>query len=450
MPTRAWQFATGGMVWLIAQTTYLSKQSSNIAAVAGALFLIASLLVITPHSTYPGLLALLPTLAAGAWLWAGGIAASVSRVLLSRPLMQWIGGLSYVWYLWHWPVLILGEYLLPVRGNFINSIGALGLSLLLAIATHHLIENPIRFGKAKRIKPLWQIAVALIAMLLINSQLLRWHTHTFEQLNSSQNNSQASRYVRAISDLPFFYADGCDDWFHSDALKPCSYGAENAPKTVVLLGDSIGAQWFPTLTHIYQADQWKIVVLTKSSCPMVDAPLFYERIGREYSECTRWRKRALEWIAAQKPDAVFLGSTASYPFSDQQLIEGSLRVLQSLSAAAGKVYLIEANPVLGFNGPECLMQRDNLWSQPCSTQHPQDSPYAHVAKLLEAALGAFPNVHWLETASFVCPERDCAAERDGIIVFRDAQHLTASFTASAARHFAQQIRNFAGKNNQQN
>jgi len=238
MPTRAWQFAAGGMVWLMSQQQTASQSSARVSGVTALVLLLAAMLFITPDTIYPGLYALLPTLATCALLWAGSHTASSSHALLSYPAMQWVGRLSYAWYLWHWPVLILGEHLLPIRGHWLYTLAALLLSLMLAIATHYTIENPIRFGSAKRVPPRWQIGASLALMVVCSSQLLRWYNETHDALNSEAR----SVYMSAISDLPFFYSDDCDDWFHSDTLKPCRYGSETASKTAVLLGDSIGAQ----------------------------------------------------------------------------------------------------------------------------------------------------------------------------------------------------------------
>src|SRR5690625_7366407 len=83
-----------------------------------------------------------------------------------------------------------------------------------------------------------------------------------------------------------------------------------------------------------------IIGLTKSSCPMVDEPFFYKRIGREFTECASWRDKALDWIAKNKPDTVFIGSTASSAFSDQQFVEGSKRILDRIADHADELYQI--------------------------------------------------------------------------------------------------------------
>lgn len=215
----------------------------------------------------------------------------------------------------------------------------------------------------------------------------------------------------------------------------------DAPYTAVLLGDSVGAQWFPALTEMLNPQEWKIIVLTKSSFPMVDEPFFYQRIGREYTECTVWPDRAIAWLQQRHVQRLFMGGTASPNFSPQQWSDGTHRILGQLAPHADAIYLIEANPTLAFNGPDCLRQRP-----PEQCQSPPASPqYAQVASYLQQAIALQPKAHWLETSSFVCPSNRCQALRttdDGheIVVFRDSQHLTASFVTTASRHFLKQIK----------
>ena len=350
--------------------------------------------------------------------------------------MQAVGRLSYVWYLWHWPVLVVGQQILPIHGHWDYTVLAVGVSLLAAIATHHLIETPIRFGRPAQLRHSWQMGLALCLMVLLNSQMLRWNTEARDTLARSSSTIAA----RATVDVPIIYQHGCDDWYHSDELKPCVYGKADAPKTALLLGDSIGAQWFPTLTAMLDHQQWRIVVLTKSSCPMVDEPFFYQRIGRDYTECSVWRDRAIQWVRQNPVQWIFMGSTASYDFTPEQWEQGTGRLLEQLAAHAEGIYVIEANPTLAFDGPSCLRQRlpEECGSAPASAPR-----YPEVAHYLQQAIEQQPKAHWLETSSYVCPNDQCSAQRHvngkETVVFRDSQHLTASFVATAAEHFLRQI-----------
>ena len=52
-----------------------------------------------------------------------------------------------------------------------------------------------------------------------------------------------------------------------------------SPDIVVLIGDSIITQWYSLLPGIFSEPDWKIIVLTKSSCAMVDEAFYYSFIG---------------------------------------------------------------------------------------------------------------------------------------------------------------------------
>ena len=436
MPTRAWQFAAGALVWLLVQERAPNKFQAAMLSWCGALLLIAALVVIGPNSTYPGLLAMLPTLGTCALLWSGSCLEkqhSPGALLTLRPV-QAIGRLSYAWYLWHWPVLIIGAQLLPIKGNVSNTLLAISVSLLAAILTHHLIENPIRYGRPARIKEKPQIAVALFAMLLLSSQFTRWNNEN----NETVTLASSTPVSRAMADMPIIYQHGCDDYFRSDTLKPCSYGDHDAPNTAVLFGDSIGAQWFPTLANMYDSKEWKIVVFTKSSCPMVDEPYFLPTIGREYTECAVWRERAIGWLEKRKVNSIFMGGSAARDFKPEQWVEGTRRILDRLAPNTDAIYLIESTPTLAFHGPDCLSRNtpEKCQSAPANPQYPQ------VAAYLQKAAALQPKARWIETSSFVCPAGTCHAMRDDVFVFRDSQHLTASFAALAAPSFLHQIRQY--------
>ncbi len=434
MPTRAWQFSAGALTWLITNQKAVTVKGSNIAGIVGATLLVTGLCAISPLTLYPSWLALLPTVATCALIYSGSCQQSTSYRSFSITPMQWLGKLSYSWYLWHWPVLILGEHFFPIRGVFFNTVLAIIISLLLAIFTYYLIENPIRFGRIKQIQVWKQIGLAIFIMIMLNSLFLRWNIYSQKQITQNQNNV----FILATRDMPSFYQNGCDTWYSSDELTPCSYGDINATKTAVLWGDSIGAQWFPALTSMYNSKEWKIIVLTKSSCPIVDEPFFYQRIGREYTECSRWRTKAITWLNHQKIDTLFIGSVASTPFTDEQWTQGTLRILDQLQTVPN-IYLIESNPTLGYDGPECLMKYYHTHPEKCIGSHTDNQHYRHVAQILRTATQQTKNTHWIEVSNFVCPQSTCRAMMGNTVVFRDPQHLTASFTAQADKYFLKQM-----------
>ncbi len=149
LPTRAWELGAGAAVAVAAAR--LSRLPSGVAAAlgwAGLAAVVWSVTQFTTSTAFPGVAALLPV-AGTAAVVAAGCAAEPSgpgRLLGIRPL-QVVGGLSYSWYLWHWPVLLLAPAALtePAAGR----LGLAALSGLLAFGTVRVVENPIRFPSGR-------------------------------------------------------------------------------------------------------------------------------------------------------------------------------------------------------------------------------------------------------------------------------------------------------------
>ena len=137
LPTRAWQLAAGGL--LAIGSGSLDGLPRRIRAVLGTLLafagwaalaaLITAALVIDSVTTpYPGLAALVPTVA-GVLLIASGPESIGPGILLRLPPIRFIGKISYSLYLWHWPILLLGGLYLTDGALHLNGPQPLTISL---------------------------------------------------------------------------------------------------------------------------------------------------------------------------------------------------------------------------------------------------------------------------------------------------------------------------------
>lgn len=447
MPMRAWQFAAGALVWLCCKMPNASagalwwERHPAAPRVAGwlGLALIAVAGGGSADIPYPGAYGLLPTVGAACIIAAGCVAAvptGVSRLLSWRPL-QWLGGISYSWYLWHWPILLLGRALTGSDALIYRMCCAL-LSLLLAWISCRLVEVPIRNWREWLLRPRVAIFGALALMLLANSLCVRWYNRT----SMTMLEPLVQDYAAAHYDAPAIYDMGCDDWYHSDRVRICAFGSTDATHTAVLMGDSHAAQWFPAATKVFDRPGWRLLVVTKSSCPMVDEPIFSPNIGREYTVCATWREHALNQVAALKPDVLLLGS-AEYGFTRTQWIDGTARVLDALSPTVGHIYILRDTPRLSFDGPNCLTQQANRpvrlgLRRTCSVAA-ANSDAERVYRWLGYAAARFTNVSMLDMNQQVCPGGMCSAQQQGKVVFRDSQHLTGSFAATLWPVLAQKL-----------
>lgn len=439
MPSRAWQFALGALVFLLAgspafKTHAFIARANWLHAMGwtGLTMILLAAILIDGSVPYPGAWALLPSFGAALLLAAGGRGNNqgVGRVLALLP-MQSLGRISYAWYLWHWPVLLLGAALLDVANGW-NRLLLVLISLLLAAASFHFFETPIRRYRKLLAKPRIAVFAAVALMVLAGSFALRWQSAAQQRLHKPAQ----MRLELARSDAPIIYSMDCDEWYHSSRVQICGFGDPHATHTAVAMGDSIALEWFPAYRKIFDKPGWRLLVVTKSSCPMVDASIFYARIGREYTECTRWREDALHEVADMHPDVVVLGSTFTYAFTQAQWIAGTRQVLNALTDSTRHIYLMRSTPALLFDGPSCVAPRSRLYDALVGASRCTGSAHSklgdNVYRWLQAAAAPFRNVRLIDMTNSVCPDSICHAELDGKIVFRDSQHMTASFARSLA------------------
>ncbi|MFY9587212.1 MAG: acyltransferase, partial [Actinomycetota bacterium] len=124
---------------------------ADLASIAGIVCIIVAAMVYGRNTPYPGSAVLLPVLGSALILASGIARPAVVGRFLARPPLPAIGRISYAWYLWHWPALGLTSLALgedaSASAHTLGKIFAVVVSLLLAIASHLVVENPVRFSQ---------------------------------------------------------------------------------------------------------------------------------------------------------------------------------------------------------------------------------------------------------------------------------------------------------------
>jgi peptidoglycan/LPS O-acetylase OafA/YrhL len=178
LPTRAWQLAAGGL--LAVGSGSLDRLPGAIRGVFKAILafagwgalaaLITAAIAIDSKSTpYPGMAALVPTVA-GVLLIASGPEQIGPGVLLRLMPIRFLGKISYSLYLWHWPMLILGGlYLVGPLGTLSTpqAVALAVLSIPVATASWFFVEEPFRRGVIPLPRPTRIVGAGVAAMLVI-------------------------------------------------------------------------------------------------------------------------------------------------------------------------------------------------------------------------------------------------------------------------------------------
>jgi len=445
MPTRVWEFAIGGIAAVAFSNRELSSHRAGLLQGAGLGVIVWSALAYSEVTPYPGIAAALPAIGTAALLVAGPWAPTslVTRVL-SNGMLRWFGRLSYSWYLWHWPLVGLGA----VLDWNIGTLGRLGWSLFalaLAVLTERFIERPFRATKRYRDRPHIAMALGLGA-----SAAMLFVAFLSMGVATRRASTPAQRAIAAARD------DGMrhDCWgsILENATAPCEFGDRASPTVVFLMGDSHAEHWLPAIDRIGRERGWKIIATIKPGCPVADVPeLMNARLKRAYDECTSWRRATLRRIVAARPAAVILSTYNGYVavdgddrspwrLSSDAWSNGLRRTYFSLAVAGIKTIVIRDTPETPFDVPACLSRRAARvpFARACDYDRASSLSPAAIAAQNDAARG-LKRLAFVDMTDRVCATPRCSVIQRGRIVFRDDDHLTASFSRAEAPVLGERI-----------
>jgi peptidoglycan/LPS O-acetylase OafA/YrhL len=420
MPTRIWEFALGAVVYLSG-----AKLRAPAAGTVGLGMIALAAIAFDQRTPFPGYAALLPAIGTALVLVSAqrGDSGLLARALGWRPASL-VGDASYSWYLWHWPVLVLTDTAFAKQGLMLGIAAALA-SLVLALITLRLIENPIRFAAWRRgtVFVSW-VAASGLAIAMVGSE---WRAAKAEMASP-----EFARFARARDTVPRIYTEKCFASFLQVEPLECSYGDPGAEVTIALVGDSHAAQWFPALEAIVEKNGWRLVLLTKSSCPAVSVTPFSEVLRRPYEECARWRELVFQRIERLRPTFVLLGSSSAYDLEDDWGT-GLQRSVRRLEPHAGSIVVLADVPRPGFHVPNCLSRPGDHREKICS--FPASSPLKHVE---QASLKGSSAVY-LDLAHRICPKGICLPILHDEIVYLDNNHLAPGYSVLLAPQLEKEL-----------
>ncbi len=147
LPARVFELCLGALLVCV-EHRRPSRGVALLAALLGLGLVLASALLLTERSSFPGLTALIPCVGTAFLIHAGG-AEYRGRALFTNPFSRFIGRISYAWYLWHWPgIALLHCEEIPLTLG-VQAILFLS-SFALAIGSYALWETPLRRGASRR------------------------------------------------------------------------------------------------------------------------------------------------------------------------------------------------------------------------------------------------------------------------------------------------------------
>jgi peptidoglycan/LPS O-acetylase OafA/YrhL len=411
--SRAWEFLAGICVALLVQKP---TRGGKPLALVGWVAISASILFIGSNQPVPGITTLIPVLGAVAILVAS------ERMPWERLLVR-VGDYSYAIYLVHWPLVVIA--LARYQGLSTTLKVAIGLlSIIGGFLISRFIEWPFRFNKRFTVElPIWGLG-------LIAAGAMVFGTTSFASATPSIG--------KAAIDLsePIIYADKCHLDFGVDKpISPCLFGDVHSQVEVVLVGDSHAAQWFNAVEQTAQSHHWKLLSLTKSSCPA--AFMATKRNGVADGSCARWQKYVASRIRADHPAKVFITAFSEYTYPLVQsgqyaslYADGQAQFVRALELPASSIYYLEDSPHPPVSIPDCLAKHAKNTSD-CDFTLKRSSATIAIHSAL-TPLG----IHYLNFNQLLCSKSNCSALLAGHNTYRDSSHISVSTSKALASNFS--------------
>lgn len=438
LPSRAWEFGVGGILAIPASRGLREgRRWDHGLAFVALLFVVAEWFLASDRTPHPGWITLIPVLGTASLIHIGGGGATwVGRLLESAP-MRALGRLSYSWYLWHWPLTVYWNKLIP-NNPIPLVIGMPLLSLALAQLTYVTIEAPGRRAiwlQGARRGLLAAVVLAFATTAVAATRLWR-ADQTFR--------NPEYRFLLLDRDKRSKREDDCQLGYPDVDPLPCAYGDPAADTTIVLFGDSHAGQWFPALEPIIARSGWRLVPLTKSACPAVSVRVWAKPLGREYFECDRWRTRVFGELPALEPRVVIMASWNWYHLlpgdpdapipadsSRLELWRQGLRASLARLPQTAAILLLDDSPDPGFDVPTCLYHHTRD-SNRCEFGR-ASALLPELSKVIREVGKEDPRVTYVDPTNRICDGPICSARRADTALYIDTNHMSVRFAQSLSQ-----------------
>ena len=465
LPARAWQLGLGALLALAwARVERVDGRLRTGAQLVGLAAVAVAVVGLSSATAWPGWWAALPTV--GTLLILVGPPVGATTGGLGWAPLTWVGVRSYSWYLWHWPAMVFAAAALDREvGGWPALLAAVG-TLALAHVTYTWVEQPVRRAPALVASPRASVALGLAVTVVLAGSFALLHVTRPDlsgpgaavpdetvapppidpaRLDAAALVDQVPANLTpsleaARGDAPVVFDDGCNGDLGETSVDAarvaaCTYGEVDAERTVVLMGDSHAAQWQPALAAAAADAGVRLVVLTKSACPIADLTVDNQLLGRSYTECDTWREDVVDLLDELSPDLAVVTSTSHY---DARTADGSeadagdwtaglTRTLEAVAATAPTIFLGDT-PYPIEDVPACLAE--HLAEATACTLERGQVPFDYARVEAQAASDA--GVPLVPTVDLVCGAQRCPVIVGRHLVYRDASHLATPYAERLA------------------
>jgi peptidoglycan/LPS O-acetylase OafA/YrhL len=413
--TRMWELLAGSIVALAMVPPIRGQAAREAAAGLGVAAVLAPMFVLTSKTPFPGLAAL-PTVLGTALLLHSGEGTVVGRALSARVPVA-IGLISYSLYLWHWPIIVAGKYLLVEAPEGLWWLAfVLAASIAAAWLSWRFVERPFR-------RPGWRLRTtyALAAVGMVVMAVPAVVVIATDGLPQRMTPAVLARVAAARDFSPMRRQCHFEEGSAKPIAASCVFGAP-VPPAMAIWGDSHAVELSYAMGEVAKAEGRAVREISYSACPPVTGTALFTRACRAHNQAV------LDYLVADRTTrtVVLIAFYGSEFITDRADFAASLRrSVERLRAAGKTVVLVDPMPLPRMNVPSGLAryaargvedERLNItWASYRRT-------YGWVFAMLDGLAG--PGVVRVHPAERLCRGDRCFVEGPEGVYYFDGHHLS--------------------------
>ena len=447
LPTRVWQLGVGGLLALVGVMG--TSRRAGALAWAGLAAVAVAGVALTAEMPYPGLAALLPTAGAVALLYGGAAPSGPVRLLAAAPL-RFLGKISYSLYLWHWPLLVLPLMFLERALTGVEIVVSVAAAIGVSWLSWRFVEQPFRYGDRSRRATSWsaiRVGVAGILSVALFTQglaaALPSSAVAVQPTPSPSGSPVASdgpitlpadltpSLASARDDEERLRGDGCLAFERVTTPPNCVYGVKGSAITIALVGDSHASHWFPAIEAIALERGWRLVTFVKVSCSFTTLVQRNLALKREYRECTAFNEATVARLNQIKPALTIIVNRRTFRPIQENITSAlaGAALGEMVARIPGATAILVDTPDPGRDVPACLSKHPSDIRACLFTQDDADNREIGIAERVAADVSG---ARLIDLTANICTEWPCSPISGSVLIYRDEDHMTATFSRSLA------------------
>jgi peptidoglycan/LPS O-acetylase OafA/YrhL len=446
---RAWELLAGAIVALSISAVSIHKTLRNTFEFLGILMILIPIFAYSESTHFPGLAAVPPVFGTALIILCGEREKSFIGKLLSLPALVFIGKISYSLYLWHWPLLIFGNYYAIRPLTPFEILLELALIFLLSTLSWRYIETPFRsrdFLKTRQIFVLGAgamiIATFMGAAIYFKNGL---PTRTMASIEADQD-KQNERWK--FEECNVNHSD------NRETIPVCYLGANSQTPSFLLWGDSHAPTFGKAINISATPADFSGFITWSAACPPLLGIITSPNVGDIH--CFDFNNMVIRYLE-KHPEITTVILAGRWPFylanpnnqvgsRDMVLTDGLNegshgpsdnltlfklgleRTIQALQASNRQVFIVAPIPQIDYDVPSAFFIASRTGRDLNEIIAPPTQEYLSSNKKTFEILGNITekyHVQIVEPWKILCPETHCRVAVNEFPLYVDDDHLSA-------------------------